>query len=108
MGHKQGKGARSKAKNRRKAARLAQKRLMKEEYRKRAELGINLKSIRFKRKKIRNRLVADERHATGFCGNSACLRCFPMMPPNPSSNHRLDRNRKPHDPFAPKRQLLAA
>lgn len=42
--------------------------------------GMNTKSKRFTKRTKSEKIVADTKHETAFCGNIACPKCFPLMP----------------------------
>jgi hypothetical protein len=78
MASKGGAGSRKRNKDRRKAERKEAARVKRELYAKYGEEGRAKGSKRAKSKA--KRLVANRKHETNFCGNSACRQCFPNAP----------------------------
>ena len=78
MGHKQGKGARTRAKLKRKAARRAKAQAMKARYAEWRDKGQNSKSTRARRAIAKVYKMRPRTHPNGHCGNAGCEKCVPF------------------------------
>ena len=79
MGHRQGKGARSRSKEKRKKAKRALREQRKALYESLRKAGNNKKSLHYQKRK--KKYLIKENHNAGRCGNIGCMKCSTMFYP---------------------------